>query len=251
MNTLQNSSLRTIHLLRTIRDEVLAIQQRQLPSEIPQVHGLECFCQHRRARVPGGDFFDLLAPGPGELTLAIGTLPMKGIAGPILMSGLQTTLHSLGTRGSDLPGMLAELNRIMWNIAPERTFATLFCARILPRDGLLHYVNAGHEAALLWRAGGRTERLEPHAPVLGLSRHSQFRRRTVRFEPGDALIALTEGSEAGAGSLSGGSAHDRDATRFRDLPGRIIEAAASLPGLHNLDRTVVVVHRNHPLTAAA
>jgi len=227
-----------------MRDEALAIQERQSLSEFPQIKGIQCFCENRRAGRPGGDFFDLAAPGPDELACGVGTLLAKGIAGPILMTGLQTTLHSLDARGADLPGILAELNRIMWNIAPERTFASLFSARIVPRTRRIYYVNAGHEAALMVRFDGRIERLEPHAPVLGLSRLSEYRERTVGFHPGDTLIALTEGSGAGAERLLGSGAPDRVAMRCRDLPARIVQAAESMPGAQSSDRTVLVIHYN-------
>jgi phosphoserine phosphatase RsbU/P len=222
--------------MNTLQD-VFAIQERQSPSAIPRVRGIECFAEHRRGRRPAGDFFNLVDSVPGKLTLSVGTLPMKGIAGPILMNGLLATLRSLGTHGPDLSEMLGELNRIMWNITPERTFASLFCARVTPGSGRLHYVNAGHEAALVWRPRGGVERLEPHAAVLGLSRHSQFHQRSVRFQHGDTLLALTEGSEAGADMVL----RAKTGVRLRDLPGRIIESAEGLPGFQNPDRTVVVV----------
>jgi sigma-B regulation protein RsbU (phosphoserine phosphatase) len=250
MNTSQTPDLRTdiaalaamrapvIRLLRNMRREALAIQERQSLTEFPHVGNIECYGKSQRAGRAGGDFFDVAAPVADELNIGLGSLSTKGIAGPILLSGLQATLHSLGGRGTDLPGIFFELNRIMWNIAPERTFASLFSARVVPLSGRIHYVNAGHEAALLVRAGGRVERLEPDAPVLGLSRLSKYHRRTVRFDPGDTLIALSEGTEAGARKVLAGGA----TVRFRDLPARIIEAAESLPGTESCDRTALVIH---------
>ena len=69
-------------MLRTMRDEAQALQQRQTIAEPPHVDGLECCFESRRGRMPGGDFFDLAAPQPHELTIAVGTLFARGIAGP-------------------------------------------------------------------------------------------------------------------------------------------------------------------------
>jgi serine phosphatase RsbU (regulator of sigma subunit) len=142
------------------------------------------------------------------------------------------------------------MNHMFWEIAPENTHASLFSGRVSAGRERLHYVNAGHQASLIVRRDGRVERLEPNAPVLGLSRSSSYRQRTVSFGPGDTLIALSDGvTEAAipvdiAGcerALVEMVLRERGA-RVRELPARILNLVDALAGPHVLDRTIVVVH---------
>ena len=144
-------------------------------------------------------------------------------------------------------------------ISPENACATLFSARVCPGRENLLYINAGHRTSLIVRRSGRVDRLEPNAPVLGLSQASSYRQRTVPFQPGDTLIALGDavtepatGTDIAAceAALIRMVQQDRGA-RVLELPPRMIDLIESFagPGVH--DRTAVVVHfRSAPQAGA-
>ncbi len=234
-------------------DVVRGIQDRLAPSNpisFPRISGIECAAQCERSGRLGGDFFDLSGSNSAGLTAAIGNVAVAGNPGCILMTGLQACLRSLGRHGVELPELFSEMNHMFWEIAPENTHASLFSGRVSAGRERLHYVNAGHQASLIVRRDGRVERLEPNAPVLGLSRSSSYRQRTVAFGPGDTLIALSDGvTEAAipvdiAGcerALVEMVLRERGA-RVRELPARILNLVDALAGPHVLDRTIVVVH---------
>jgi serine phosphatase RsbU (regulator of sigma subunit) len=220
------------------------------PSSFPTVSGIECAAQCERSGNLGGDFFDLSGSNSAGLTAAIGNVAVAGNPGCILMTGLQACLRSLGRHGVELPDLFDEMNRMFWEIAPENTHASLFSGRINAGRERLHYVNAGHQAALVVRRDGRVERLEPNAPALGLSRSSAYRQRAIAFGPGDTLIALSDGVTEAAGPLDIAGCErallemvlrERSAS-VRELPARILNLVDSLAGPHTLDRTIVVVH---------
>ncbi len=167
---------------------------------------------------------------------------MKGAGGPVLLSGLRAILHSLAATGLTLPDLFGELNRTLWTIAPENTFTSLFSARICPRLKRIDYINASPEAALLIRPEGKIERLESSAAVLGLSRRSPYHQRTVAFEPGDTLVALTEANDDGNLSFI----RDAVPAHFEDLPPGIVRSAETSSGVRALDRTVVAVRFDDP-----
>jgi hypothetical protein len=219
-------------------DTVRGIQDRLLPACQPCVSGIECCGQCERSGRLGGDFFEFSGSDSTGLMAAIGNVSTEGSPGCILMTGLQACLRSLGGRGVELPDLIGEMNRMFWEIAPENTYATLFSARIDPGRERLHYVNAGHQTSLIVRDGGRIDRLEPNAAVLGLGRGSAYRQRTVPFGPGDTLIALSDGiTETACDSALIKMIRDCGASVLK-LPARIIGLAA--PRI--LDRTVVVAH---------
>jgi len=226
------------------------IRDRLLPSRPPRISGIECFAQCERSEALGGDFFDFAGSKTVGLTASIGNVAVAGSTGSILMTGVQTCLRSLGRHGVELPELFCEVNRMFWDIAPEDAFATLFSARVFPGRKQLRYINAGHQTSLVVRHNGRVDRLEPNAPLLGLSWRSTYCQRTTPFEPGDTLIAVGDaiaepviGMDIAACETAVIRMVQQDhGVRVRELPARVIDLIESFAGRQDPDRTVVVVH---------
>ena len=70
---------------------------------------------------------------------------------------------------------------------------TAFLAQLDVHGGELTYCNAGHFPPVLVRADGRTELLEDGGPLLGAIEQAQFRSGALMFEPGDTLVAYSDG----------------------------------------------------------
>ena len=65
--------------------------------------------------------------------------------------------------------------------------------------GTLVSANAGHPPLLVLRAGGEVELVEGRGPVLGVLGDVLFEDAEIVLEPGDAIIAYTDGVlDAGA-----------------------------------------------------
>jgi sigma-B regulation protein RsbU (phosphoserine phosphatase) len=96
-----------------------------------------------------------------------------------------------------LQKVVGEVNRTVCEVCPDTFYAPLFCCYIDTRRRLLHYVNAGHEPALLVRQRtGRAHRLESTGPVLGLTDRAVYGQRSFPVEAGDVLVAFSEGLSA-------------------------------------------------------
>jgi serine phosphatase RsbU (regulator of sigma subunit) len=72
-------------------------------------------------------------------------------------------------------------------------FATVFFGLLDPSDGTLAYINAGHEAPLLFSNGTLKTRLEPTGPAVGMLPNLEFRTEWVILSPGDSLLLYTDG----------------------------------------------------------
>lgn len=72
-------------------------------------------------------------------------------------------------------------------------FATIFLGVLDPSNGELLYVNGGHEFPILVNSAGIRERLEPTGPLVGIIPGAQFEIESVGIEPGDTLVAFTDG----------------------------------------------------------
>jgi serine phosphatase RsbU (regulator of sigma subunit) len=220
---------------------------RHLPFCTPRIPGVECFGESFRGDVPGGDFFSVVAPDQHELMVTLGTLPGRALVG-----ALQATFRALGSCNLAVPVIMAELNRVLWEDAPQQTIGCLFIARVCPRLGRLDYVSAGDQLVLMLHAAGFMERLDCNAPPLGLARRNSFRQQSANFAAGDTLIAVTEGAETGVAV----TLRDMARVRIREIPSRILDAVNEEESEHGTsDRTVLVIHRegadsSHPALAA-
>ncbi len=224
-------------------EEARGIQDRLLPTDPPRISGIECFGQCERSGRLGGDFFDFSGSNSTGLLAAIGNVGTEGSPGCILMTGLQACLRSLGRRGVELPELFVDLNRMFWEMAPEIACAELLGVRVDPESERLSFINAGDQSSLIVRRSGRIDRLEPNGAVLGLDRGSAYRQQTVRFGPGDTLIALSDGiTEPATESALIEMVQSGRGVRARELAARIIDLAESSAGSRVFDRTVVVVH---------
>src|SRR4029077_8436800 len=71
--------------------------------------------------------------------------------------------------------------------------AALFFARLDPQENELVYCNAGLPAPLLLRHNKTVERLEKGGPMLGAVQKGAYDSGCVRLNPGDMLLAYSDG----------------------------------------------------------
>jgi sigma-B regulation protein RsbU (phosphoserine phosphatase) len=94
---------------------------------------------------------------------------------------------------SDPGRTAAEINRHLCYLRPVAPFVTAFFAHVDCARGTLIYCNAGHFPPILLRADGRTENLDKGGPLLGAVEHASFESSKVRLDPGDMLVAYSDG----------------------------------------------------------
>jgi len=183
------------------------VQERLFPQKLPQVRGLDYSGQCRTALGVGGDYYDFLALPDGELGIALGDVSGKGIAAALMMASLQASLRAEAARaGSDIAGMIATVNQMLYDASAEDRYATLFYARYDPSSYRFSYVNAGHNAPMVFRHGSgndHVERLDQNGgPVVGLLPDCQYEQAEIALAPGDVVVLYTDGfSEAMNSSL--------------------------------------------------
>ena len=179
-------------------DEQLArarvVQSRLLPQEKPPLQTLDYAGNCTQARTVGGDYYDFLDMGPGEVGFVLADVAGKGIAAALLMANLQGILHSqYSTCSKDLPQLLASVNRHFYKHTSKDRYATFFLGRYSDATRTLHYVNCGHNPPVLVRRGGAVERLNASATVLGLFWDWECSVAEAQLEPGDVLSIYTDG----------------------------------------------------------
>jgi serine phosphatase RsbU (regulator of sigma subunit) len=95
---------------------------------------------------------------------------------------------------------MRNLNKLVYESSDANRYATFFYGELDTTSGALNYVNAGHNAPMVFRqtdAGRDVLRLDTGGPVIGLMEDCVYRQDCVTLAAGDVLIAYTDGiSEA-------------------------------------------------------
>lgn len=96
-------------------------------------------------------------------------------------------LHSLEV-------LAVSLNEMICNDTKSEKYLSCFLGLIDTRRRGLHYINAGHVPPILIRAAsGEYELLEEGGTVIGLFPAMDYRRGSLKLEPGDVLVCCTDG----------------------------------------------------------
>jgi serine phosphatase RsbU (regulator of sigma subunit) len=150
----------------------------------------------RPANTVGGDFYDILTLPDGRLVIALGDVAGKGSPAALLMALLLAMLRTLVDEGLESARLVARLNVQVARHSPRSRFITLFYGLYDPRDGSLHYVNAGHLPPLLRRRDGRFERIAGETGsglALGMFEQATYDSARIVIEPGDMLVLYSDG----------------------------------------------------------
>ena len=208
------------------------VQSGLLPQEKPPLKTLDYAGNCIQARTVGGDYYDFLHMGPGEVGFVLADVAGKGIAAALLMANLQGSLHSqYGTGSTDLPQLLASVNRHFYKHTPKDRYATLFWGQYSDATRMLHYVNCGHNPPILLRKRGAVERLNATATVLGLFWDWECSVAEAQLETGDVLTIYTDGIT----ETTGHGGEEFGETRLLETlrKNRDLEAACILQNMEN------------------
>jgi serine phosphatase RsbU (regulator of sigma subunit)/pSer/pThr/pTyr-binding forkhead associated (FHA) protein len=167
------------------------IQRGLLPTAPPQVTGYGLVGSNSPCRTVGGDYYDF-ALHEGRLLLALGDVSGKGTGAALLMTVLRAAVRGHWADGSVSEAM-GRINKTVCQNVTEGKYVTFVMARLDPESGRLTYVNAGHNAPLLVRAGGAVEPLEEGGMVLGMFESVPYAEGIVELRSGDALVIFSDG----------------------------------------------------------
>lgn len=133
----------------------------------------------------GGDFF-LVSPGAdGSLIAIVGDVSGKGITAAMRVAMILGVLRREDTRSP--AAALSNLNHALYTKGD--TGFTTACWVCITRDGLATIANAGHLAPCI---DGKEMSVPPSLP-LGVAEDEHFEEVTVKLNPGQSLLLLTDG----------------------------------------------------------
>jgi serine phosphatase RsbU (regulator of sigma subunit) len=187
------------------RDIALAsdVQRRLLPDAPPRSECVDLAAASVPARRIGGDYYDFVELRDREIGIALADVSGKGVAAALIMSVVQASLRIISSEGGIAPPRLvARMNEFVYRSTPASKYATFFYAQLDEQRRQLRYVNAGHNAPYLLRAGRRStgdsaspeiEQLSVGGTVVGMFPEMGYEEATVELYPGDILLVFTDG----------------------------------------------------------
>ncbi|RMH17523.1 MAG: hypothetical protein D6696_15490 [Acidobacteria bacterium] len=238
-------------LLRQVREIQASILPRQMPCFPPfDISGKSCALES-----VGGDLFDFIPVSDKILGLVVADVTGHGLPAALQVRDIYTGLRMGLARDFKIVRTIERLNRIIHESTLTSRFVSLFYCE-LERTGNLLYVNAGHPPPIHLAASGGVTYLDQGGPVLGPLPDATYDRGFVQMQPGDLMVAFTdgvtearrlragdrEGEEFGVGRLLAvlNEHRGQSAERLVDAIQQSLEAWCG-PTPPQDDRTVVVV----------
>jgi serine phosphatase RsbU (regulator of sigma subunit) len=139
-----------------------------------------------------GDFFKVMQLDD-VLGLALGDIAGKGLSAGIWQAHLIDLIQRCARTYLHPADVIAGVNRELCLDHSEPPITALFFARLDPQQNELQYCNAGLPAPLVMRRGTSVDRLEEGGPMLGALQEATYNCGTVYLNPGDMLIAYSDG----------------------------------------------------------
>src|SRR6266436_2603716 len=191
-------------LARTVqrqRDDLLQdvrlaaqVQRLFLPSGKPAIAGLEIAGMMLPLRGVGGDYYDYIPIDAHTIQVVIADVAGKGVPAALLMSATAAAMRLEANRDRNMLEQVKRLNTEIGAVSDPERYVTLLVAEIDTNKRTIHYVNCGHNPALLFRAKtGTLTRMNSSCPPIGLSPDEICELASADLSAGDVLVFYTDG----------------------------------------------------------
>ena len=176
------------------------IQESLLPPE-PLFTGdnrLDCKGRMSTAKEVGGDFYDVFFLDPENLFFVIGDVCGKGLPAALFMVRAISALRAHSGKDHFDSGFVADivtrLNNQLCEYNEKNQFLTAFCGILNLDNGMINYINAGHNAPAIARNGGDFSFFnEPINPIVGMLEGLTYQSGAIELPPGGRLVLYTDG----------------------------------------------------------
>jgi len=191
--------LRERYELRRSLDLAAEVQQNLLPKQNPDVEGLDIAGMSIYCDETGGDYFDFLdleKDGQKRLGVVVGDVSEHGIPSALLMATARALVRQRSALPGDIASVVSDVNQqLTRDVEDTGRFMTLFYLLVDPFQRSLHWVRAGHDAAILYDpATDRFEDLKGDGLALGVNTGWSYREYEKKgLTRGQIILVSTDG----------------------------------------------------------
>src|SRR2546428_5529227 len=170
------------------------IQRTFLPERDPKVPNFDIAGANYSSGLVGGDYYDYVKIAEGHLGIVVADVSGKGIPAALIMAAFRASLIAEVRNNYAIRTVFAKVNKLLWESIEIDRFVTAIYGVLDIQGRKYTYVNAGHNAGLLYRAATDSfETLDSTGPLLGTLETAMFKERQVGVRPGDGLTLYTDG----------------------------------------------------------
>lgn len=169
------------------------MQNLLFPSSLPNTADLEMDVMYFPHQQVGGDYYDVIWTTEEECIFCLADVSGKGVAAALLMSNLQAALRVLLKYTRDLTEVVIDINQLIYDNAKTEKFISLFIAKYNVKTRKLTYINAGHNAPILFNKG-ELRLLDKGCTLLGItSPLLAVEKESILISRHSLLFAYTDG----------------------------------------------------------
>lgn len=190
------------------------VQHQLRPHVFPDIGEVEIEALSQASLHIGGDYYDVLPVDKQRWGFVIADVAGKGPAAALMMASCRATLRLCAAGQPSAAAVVRRVNRALHADMPRGMFISLFYGILDLDTNRLTYVRAGHEPALLLRAGvTEPELLSAGGLALGFDEGPVFdamlEEAAVDLGPGDLLTLYTDGITEAANAAGDEFGRDR------------------------------------------
>jgi phosphoserine phosphatase RsbU/P len=142
----------------------------------------------------GGDCYGFIPLNSEQLALVVGDASGKGLPAALMIASVQSSLRTAALfTGDDLAALFKAVNNQAYSTSLANRYATLFYGVFNNAKRTLRYINAGQNPPVVLRYDGSVKCLETTGAPVGMFPDSIYEEKIVELEPGDLVIAYTDG----------------------------------------------------------
>lgn len=174
-----------------------AIQHSALPSVFPPYpnrNEFEIFASMYTAKEVGGDFYDFYFVDDNKLAFIVADVSGKGIPAAMFMMLAKTTIKNLAESSMKVDEVFTNANRKLCEENDTGMFLTAWMGVIDLKDGLVKYVNAGHNPPLIRQGNNDFKyfKTKPNFVLAGID-GIKYRCGELKLNAGDTIVLYTDG----------------------------------------------------------
>jgi phosphoserine phosphatase RsbU/P len=170
------------------------VQSLLLPSEPPEIHGLEIGMGMRPAREVTGDIYDIFEIEEKVALIAFGDSSGKGAAAALYGAMVAGFLRSLAYRRLSPAKMMKVLNDRLCERRVDGQYLTLLLVRWDAANHTLTFASAGGGLPLL-ESNGQVKRVHLEGVPLGLLENREYEDVNLKVKRGDRIGLFSDGFE--------------------------------------------------------
>jgi phosphoserine phosphatase RsbU/P len=180
---------------RRMEEDLQAARKLQtilLPSDPPEVEGLEIAVGLKPAREISGDLFDFFDYDNGQMAIVFGDSSGKGAAAALYAALVGGLLRSLAGRKRGPADLLRNLNQSLAERKAQAQYATLLALLWDARTRRLTMANAGGTPPIICR-GDELLKPETSGVPVGLLDDRRYEETVVQLQSGDLIVLTSDG----------------------------------------------------------